>query len=192
MALTFEAQAPLPTALGNFNFYVFADDRKIEYIALTAGNPANGCLARIHSECATGDLFSSLRCDCGPQLNAALQKIDEAKQGVVIYMRGHEGRGIGLANKIKAYALQDKGMDTVAANLCLGFPADQRDYSVAVEILKYFGLSEVRLMTNNPEKLSALEDGGIKILERVPLWLAENPHNERYLATKVSILGHLK
>jgi len=150
---------------------------------------ASPLLVRIHSECLTGDAFSSLRCDCGPQLDAAMEKISQVGRGMLIYLR-QEGRGIGLVNKIKAYALQDQGQDTVEANLNLGFEADQRDFSVATEMLKTLGISKVRLMTNNPKKVAAITAGEIDVVERVPLKFGKNPHNKDYLSVKQNKLGH--
>jgi GTP cyclohydrolase II len=186
------SDAELPTLFGDFVAHVFRGDDGVEYIALVRGSPANGCLVRVHSECATGDLFGSQRCDCRAQLETSMRKIDAKGAGLLIYMRGHEGRGIGLANKLKAYRLQDAGADTVEANQRLGFPSDRRDYRAAAEILIYFGITEVCLMTNNPEKIEGLSKHGIKVLQRLPLWTAENPHNHRYLETKTKTMGHLK
>ena len=146
---------------------------------------------RVHSECATGDIMGSLRCDCRDQLELSLRKIEEAGEGLLIYIRDHEGRGIGLANKIKAYALQDQGMDTVDANIHLGFAPDERTYGVAICMLKHFGLKNIRLLTNNREKIDALTAAGINVIDQVPLWTATNPHNEKYLATKRERMGHI-
>lgn len=145
----------------------------------------------MHSECATGDILASLRCDCRDQLETALRIIVEAGEGLLIYMRGHEGRGIGLGNKIRAYALQDQGLDTVEANVQLGFPADGRSYAAAAAIMRHFGLHEVRLLTNNKDKVDALAAHGVKVLDRVPLWLTANPHNQGYLGTKREKMGHM-
>jgi 3,4-dihydroxy 2-butanone 4-phosphate synthase/GTP cyclohydrolase II len=147
-------------------------------------------LVRVHSECLTGDCFGSLRCDCGPQRDRALELIAEEGRGVLVYMR-QEGRGIGLLNKVRAYALQDAGADTVEANVQLGFDADQRDYGAAAQILRQLGISELRLLTNNPRKVAALSSFGLKVTERVPLRVGENPHNQHYLSTKTKKLGHL-
>jgi GTP cyclohydrolase II len=182
----------LPTRFGTFRLQAFADEKKGEHLALAAGNPANGCLVRLHSECATGDALGSLRCDCRDQLELALAKIAEEGQGLFIYLRGHEGRGIGLANKIKAYALQDKGLDTVEANVSLGFAADQRDYDAAIGILRHYNLSWIRLLTNNRQKIQAVERAGIEVAEHIPLWAASNPHNAGYLDTKKKRLGHME
>jgi 3,4-dihydroxy 2-butanone 4-phosphate synthase/GTP cyclohydrolase II len=183
----------MPTTFGPFMVHGFRDHMHGgEHVALTLGQlPADGAvLARIHSECLTGDVFGSLRCDCGPQRTAALQKIVDEQRGVFVYLR-QEGRGIGLLNKLKAYALQDSGLDTVEANLRLGFAPDLRDYAVGAQILRALGASRVRLMTNNPEKIAALERYGVSVPERVPLQVGENPHNGGYLATKAAKLCHL-
>jgi GTP cyclohydrolase II len=190
MTAELQASAPLPTQFGDFRVHVFTDAAGLEHIAMLKGAPVDGCLVRVHSECATGDIMGSLRCDCHDQLEKSLQLINASGAGLLIYMRGHEGRGIGLANKIKAYALQDAGLDTVDANLKLGFKADQRDFSAAIDILRHFGLKSIRLLTNNQHKVVALEAGGITVAEQVPLWMAVNPHNERYLATKRGKMGH--
>lgn len=162
-----------------------------EHVALAMGDVSSSepLLIRVHSECLTGDAFSSLRCDCGPQLEAAMKKIAEIGRGMVVYLR-QEGRGIGLVNKIKAYALQDQGQDTVEANLNLGFQADLRSFEVAAEILNSLGVSKVKLMTNNPRKVEELKKAHIDVVERVPLRYGRNPHNEEYLSTKHGKLGH--
>ncbi len=147
-------------------------------------------LVRVHSGCVTGDIFHSLRCDCYAQLQAALERIVKTPNGVLIYLPFHEGRGIGLFNKIRAYALQDKGLDTVDANIELGHPIDARDYDLAAEILQDLGFGEIRLMSNNPAKDEALEAAGIKVVERVPLVVSANPNNERYLETKRRRMSH--
>jgi len=185
------ALARLPTRSGAFAIQVFTDAEQREHMAVVKGDLQNGSLVRIHSECATGDILGSLRCDCRDQLELALQQIEKADSGLFIYLRGHEGRGIGLAGKIKAYALQDQGMDTVDANLQLGFAEDARDYAAAVAILRHYGLSRVKLLTNNRRKIEALEQAGIKVVEQIPLWTATNPHNENYIATKRQRLGHI-
>ena len=183
--------AHLPTRHGNFELRIFTDANSVEHMALVKGRPSDGCLVRLHSECATGDILGSLRCDCRDQLEAAMVRIDKEGSGLLIYIRGHEGRGIGLANKIRAYELQEKGLDTLDANLHLGLSPDARDYAVAVEILRQFGLKKVRLLTNNPNKIDALEQAGISVLEQIPLWTATNPHNEAYIATKRGKMGHI-
>lgn len=168
-------------------------DPHAEHMVCVLGDPlSNGApLVRIHSECATGDLLSSLRCDCGEQLQESLRLIAEEGEGVLVYLRSQEGRGIGLGQKIKAYALQDGGADTVDANLSQGLPADGRNYNTAAAILSDLGISSVRLLTNNLDKVSGLLEGGISLAERVPLQTAPNPENLRYLTTKRDRLGHL-
>jgi GTP cyclohydrolase II len=185
------AIAQLPTRFGTFALQVFTDQTGHEHMALAAGTLGAECLVRVHSECATGDILGSLRCDCREQLELALQAIAASGNGLLVYMRGHEGRGIGLANKIAAYALQEQGADTVAANLQLGFAADARNYDVAAAMLQHFGLRQIKLLTNNPRKLAALTAHGITISARVPLWVADNPHNAGYLRSKQSLLAHL-
>ncbi len=191
MSTKFQASAHLPTRFGDFTLHVFTDRDGTEHLAMAAGTLENGCLVRLHSECATGDIMGSLRCDCRDQLEMALRKIDEEGSGLLIYLRNHEGRGIGLANKIKAYALQEQGMDTVDANIHLGFPPDARDYAAAIAILGHFGLNRLRLLTNNREKIKALEEANITVVQNVPLWTASNPHNEKYLKTKRKKMGHI-
>ena len=183
--------AQLPTRYGNFDLRIFTDANGVEQMVLVKGTPADDCLVRLHSECATGDILGSLRCDCRDQLEESLRIINEEGSGILIYIRGHEGRGIGLANKIRAYALQEKGMDTMDANIHLGFAADERDYAVAITILKEFGLKKIRLLTNNRQKIDELEKGGITVSKHVSLWTATNPHNERYVATKRTRMGHI-
>ncbi|MDE1901761.1 MAG: GTP cyclohydrolase II [Alphaproteobacteria bacterium] len=183
--------AHLPTRFGDFVLRVFTGPDGAEHMALSAGTPANGCLVRVHSECATGDILGSLRCDCRDQLELSLSMIRDAGSGLFVYLRGHEGRGIGLANKIRAYALQDGGMDTVDANIHLGFAADARDYAMAAHIIKHYMLNEIRLLTNNRGKAMALEQAGIKVVQQVPLWAATNPHNAAYVATKRDKMGHV-
>ena len=190
MNVTLEASSDLPTRFGDFDLQIFKDEAGNEHMALTLGTPTKDCLVRIHSECATGDILGSWRCDCRDQLELSLQKIHEAGNGLLIYIRGHEGRGIGLANKIKAYALQDLGFDTVEANIKLGFAPDQREYGSATAILRYYGLNRVKLLTNNRLKVQALERAGIEVTEQVALWTATNPYNENYIDSKQKRMGH--
>ena len=186
-------QAKLPTKWGEFTLYALeknSDNKEHVGIGMGELSSINPLLVRVHSECLTGDAFSSLRCDCGPQLDAALEKIAKEGRGLVIYLR-QEGRGIGLINKIKAYALQDLGQDTVEANLNLGFEADQRKFDVAAELLSALGVDQIRLMTNNPMKVEALQAANIDIIERVSMKYGKNPHNEHYLSTKHGKMGHI-
>jgi 3,4-dihydroxy 2-butanone 4-phosphate synthase/GTP cyclohydrolase II len=188
------AEARLPTRHGPFSARVFRDVVEgREHIALVRGEVrgAESVLVRVHSECVTGDLFGSLRCDCGAQLDAALERVAREGRGVVVYMRGHEGRGVGLIAKLHAYRLQDEGRDTVEANVELGLPVDSRNYDVGAQILTQLGLTTIRLMSNNPAKFAALEGYALRIVERVPLWTTPNAENAGYLSTKRSKLGHL-
>lgn len=188
-----EAEADLPTEFGRFRIITFSNelDGK-EHLALVKGEVAGeeDVLVRVHSECLTGDTFLSRRCDCGPQLHEALRRIEAEGQGVLLYIR-QEGRGIGLLNKIRAYVLQDKGLDTVEANRRLGFREDLRDYGIGAQILKDLGLSTIRLLTNNPKKVVGLEGYGLRIVEQVPLQVEPNEHNYEYLRAKKEKLGHL-
>jgi GTP cyclohydrolase II len=191
--VTLEAQASLATRFGTFNIAVFTVAGAAgEIAALSRGTLDSEAvpLVRLHSECLTGDVLGSLRCDCGEQLEAALELIGSAPSGVLLYLP-QEGRGIGLANKIRAYALQDRGLDTVDANLALGLPIDHRDYAAAAHVLHSLGLRKVRLLTNNPLKTSALEQHGIEVVERVPLAMEPNAINHQYLRTKADRMGHL-
>jgi 3,4-dihydroxy 2-butanone 4-phosphate synthase/GTP cyclohydrolase II len=185
------ATTRMPTRWGAFVAHAYLSDvDDNEYLALVLGDVSVGpVLTRIHSSCVTGDLLGSLRCDCGDQLQLALQRISEAGSGVLLYIE-QEGRGIGLVNKMRAYALQDDGVDTVDANLRLGFPADARDYGIGAQILVDLGLRQLRLMTNNPLKRDGLDGFGLEIVERVPLPVDPNPHNARYMATKRDRMGH--
>jgi GTP cyclohydrolase II len=188
------ASSILPTKYGEFRIHVYQPvGETVEHVAMVKGEikGQERVLVRVHSECLTGDVLGSLRCDCGEQLDAALAKIAEAGMGVVVYLRGHEGRGIGLANKIKAYQLQDQGRDTVEANLDLGLPVDTRDYEVAARILEHLGVKSIQLMTNNPKKMKKLADYGLHITERVPVLTAHTSHNVGYLRTKQQKLGHM-
>jgi len=187
------AEAKLPTQFGNFRVIAYKSSTDAdEHLAMVMGDVATDepVLVRVHSQCLTGDVFHSLRCDCGEQIEMAMKRIAEEGRGVVLYMR-QEGRGIGIHNKIKAYALQDKGMDTVEANLSLGFKADPRDYGIGAQILADLGVRNMRLMTNNPKKMSGLESYGLNIVEQLPITTQPNPHNRRYLQTKQKKLGHL-
>ncbi|MDO4879301.1 MAG: GTP cyclohydrolase II [Neisseria sp.] len=190
--LKFAASCRLPTEWGVFTLHGFEDDNGQEHLALTMGDFSDGgpVLTRIHSECLTGDALSSLKCDCGPQLRAAMRAIRNEGRGVIVYLR-QEGRGIGLINKIRAYRLQDQGMDTVEANLALGLPVDARDFRAAQDILDYLDIKQIRLLTNNPEKIASLQQAGINVTERLPLHVGENTENEHYLHIKAEKLGHL-
>ena len=193
MALRFIESSKLPTRFGTFDIHGFEDPFKgKEHIAISMGDCSSDkpLLIRIHSECLTGDALGSLRCDCGEQLQQAMERIAEEGRGAILYLR-QEGRGIGLVNKIRAYNLQDQGVDTVEANERLGFGADMRDYSICASMLEHLGASEVKLMTNNPRKVNALKELGIQVVDRVPLQTQSNPHNAQYLSTKAGKLGHL-
>ncbi|WP_379129052.1 bifunctional 3,4-dihydroxy-2-butanone-4-phosphate synthase/GTP cyclohydrolase II [Paenibacillus sp. sgz500958] len=188
-----EVSVRIPTDFGVFQTIAYTnevDDK--EHVALVKGDISGDepVLVRVHSECLTGDVFHSHRCDCGPQFEAALRQIEEAGKGVLLYMR-QEGRGIGLINKLRAYKLQEQGLDTVDANLELGFPADLRDYGIGAQILKDLGVRQIRLMTNNPRKIKGLEGYGLEVVERVAIQMPENEDNSKYLHTKQSKLGHL-
>jgi 3,4-dihydroxy 2-butanone 4-phosphate synthase/GTP cyclohydrolase II len=183
----------MPTDYGNFNLHLYRSKLDGQHhLALVCGDVAGkpGVLVRVHSECLTGDVFGSRRCDCGPQLHQAMRQVAEAGRGVIVYMR-QEGRGIGLAPKIKAYKLQEQGYDTVEANQKLGFGMDLREYGLGAQILSDLGLRTIRLLTNNPRKVVGLEGYGLEIIEQVPIRVRPNPHNERYLETKREKLGHL-
>lgn len=210
MSYNFITRATLPTRHGEFDIHIFENADGQEHVMLTLSLPVvnqeanvsanaglndlpSDCpvpLIRIHSECLTGDAFSSLKCDCGPQLNTAMQAIQEAGCGAILYLR-QEGRGIGLTNKIRAYALQDQGHDTLDANLMLGLPADARVYDMCGPMLAHVGVDAVRLITNNPDKVAYLTEHGIDVVERVPLLVGVNDINAEYLATKRDRMGHL-
>ncbi|MWV49252.1 GTP cyclohydrolase II [Rathayibacter sp. VKM Ac-2803] len=190
--VSFEVETVVPTTHGPFRMRAYRDRQTgADHVAIVAGTVGAGrpTLVRVHSECLTGEAFGSLRCECGPQLDAALDTV-QRDGGVVVYLRGHEGRGIGLINKLRAYRLQDDGLDTLDANLALGLPADARDYGAAAGILEDLGISDVRLLTNNPEKVRQLTDRGITVSERVPLVVGVGAFNEGYLATKRDRMGH--
>jgi 3,4-dihydroxy 2-butanone 4-phosphate synthase/GTP cyclohydrolase II len=188
-----EAEVRLPTSFGEFTAYGYRSTVDgVEHVALVHGDLGDGddILVRVHSECLTGDIFQSQRCDCGPQLHASMQRITEEGRGVVVYLRGHEGRGIGLLSKLRAYELQERGADTLDANLELGLPADARDYAAGAQILKDLGVHGVRLMTNNPDKTAALLRHGLAITGREPMPVQAGEHNLRYLRTKRDRMGH--
>jgi 3,4-dihydroxy 2-butanone 4-phosphate synthase/GTP cyclohydrolase II len=192
--IRFEAEAKLPTIHGDFRVRGYYDTRTTaDHVAIIAGNPTgDDVLIRMHSECITGEAFGSLKCECGPQLDFALEQIaNDPKGGIVIYLRGQEGRGIGLLNKLKAYALQDTGLDTVDANLALGLPSENREYGAAVSILRDLGVNSVRLMTNNPAKSDFLNKAGIKVNSYVPIIVGEAAQNKQYLETKRARMGHI-
>lgn len=182
----------MPTKYGNFKLIAFNEKgTSNEHLALIKGEwrKDEPVLVRVHSSCFTGDILGSMRCDCGEQLHAAMQQVEKEGKGVILYMN-QEGRGIGLVNKLKAYKLQESGFDTVEANLHLGFPMDKRDYGIGAQILRYLGISKLRLLSNNPKKRAGLLGYGLEILEAVPIEVAPNPHNEKYLTTKRDKLGH--
>lgn len=192
MSIRHVASSLLPTPFGVFTMHGFEETESgKEHVALSLGQIDSGepVLARVHSECLTGDALFSLRCDCGFQLEAALSAVAKEGRGVVLYLR-QEGRGIGLLNKIRAYHLQDQGADTVEANERLGFGADMRNYFMCQPMFEHLGIQSVRLMTNNPRKVKALTDAGVTVAERVPLQVGRNPHNDGYLNTKATKLGH--
>lgn len=186
------AQTRLPTQFAEFTLVGFEDPKGKEHVAVVLGDITTEApvLARVHSECLTGDALFSQRCDCGPQLEAAMRKIAKEGRGIIVYLR-QEGRGIGLLNKIRAYAEQDKGLDTVEANEILGFVADAREYDIAAGMLAELGVQSISLMTNNPKKLEKLAECGVKVVERIPHITEGTPHNEYYLATKSKKFGHM-
>ena len=186
------AQASLPTRYGTFEMFVYDTPEHKEHVALTIGGIDDGrpVVVRVHSECLTGDVLGSSRCDCGEQLNDSLRFLQEQGRGILLYLR-QEGRGIGLTNKISAYALQEQGLDTVEANLALGLPEDMRNYRAAAEMLLDLGVWRARLLTNNPAKVEGLECYGVEVVERIPLSMSPNPSNLGYLRTKREKMGHL-
>ena len=188
----FISESELPTKFGDFTISAFEEPNGKDHLALTIGDvqQQDAVMCRVHSECLTGDALHSLRCDCGPQLQAALQMLADNKSGILLYLR-QEGRGIGLVNKIRAYALQDQGHDTVEANELLGFAPDLREYNICLDILQHFKISSVNLLTNNPKKVASMEAVGITVSERVPLRVGSNPLNEKYLKTKAKKSGHI-
>lgn len=189
--VSYEVCTNVPTRFGTFRVFAYRDRQTgADHLAIVAGHPlADGALVRVHSECLTGEAMGSLKCECGPQLDAALQQI-QVDGGMVVYLRGHEGRGIGLINKLRAYRLQEDGLDTLDANVALGLPPDAREYGAAAAIIRQQGLAHVRLLSNNPEKVSQLERHGIVVDELVPLVVGLDAHNEGYLATKRDRMGH--
>jgi 3,4-dihydroxy 2-butanone 4-phosphate synthase/GTP cyclohydrolase II len=189
--VSLRAEATVPTSHGEFRFLAYKDRiTGTDHLAIVSGELSDAPLVRVHSECLTGEAFHSLKCECGPQLDAALDAIEQ-DGGVVIYMRGHEGRGIGLINKLRAYSLQERGLDTVDANLALGLPADARDYAAAGGILADLGVERVRLLTNNTDKVNQLRELGLDVVEQVPLIVGVGPNNHQYLETKRDRMGHI-
>ena len=188
----FVSESALPTRFGEFTISAFEEANGKDHIALTIGDiqKEDAVMCRVRSECLTGDAMHSLRCDCGPQLQAALEMLAQNKSGILLYLR-QEGRGIGLVNKIRAYALQDQGHDTVEANELLGFPADLREYNICLDILQHFNITSVNLITNNPKKVEALEDVGITVVKRTSIHEGFNEKNKNYLDTKRDKMGHL-
>jgi 3,4-dihydroxy 2-butanone 4-phosphate synthase/GTP cyclohydrolase II len=188
------AEARIPTEWGDFTCYAYESILDgMQHVAFVRGSVQgeDDVLVRVHSECLTGDVFGSLRCDCGPQLSSAMKTIAQEGHGVVVYLRGHEGRGIGIGHKLRAYELQEQGHDTVDANVALGLPVDRREYGIGAQILVDLGVTTMRYMTNNPAKYGGLEGFGLEIVERVPLESVPNPENIRYLRTKQQRMGHL-
>lgn len=190
--VSFEVETNVPTRFGTFRIAAYRDRQTgAEHVAIIAGDAlADGALVRVHSECLTGEAFHSLKCECGPQLDAAMQQLQEAGGGMVVYLRGQEGRGIGLINKLRAYKLQEEGLDTLDANLALGLPADAREYGAAAAIIRQQGVQSIRLLSNNPLKREALERHGIEVAELVPLLVGVGQFNEHYLEAKRDRMGH--
>jgi len=187
-------EAKVPTDFGDFTCVAYRSTiDQVEHLAFVQGDVGDGnpVLVRVHSECLTGDVFSSRRCDCGPQLESAMSLVAKEGRGVVVYLRGHEGRGIGIGHKIRAYSLQDEGLDTVDANLQLGLPVDSREYGIGAQIIADLGVHQLRLMTNNPSKYGGLSGYGLTVVDRVPLNTVPTPENEAYLRTKRERMGHL-
>lgn len=190
--VSFEVETDVPTRFGTFRVAAYRDRQTgADHVAIIAGDQlADGALVRVHSECLTGEALHSLKCECGPQLDAALQEIQDAGSGMVVYLRGHEGRGIGLINKLRAYRLQEDGLDTLDANLALGLPADAREYGAAAGIIRQQGVQSIRLLSNNPLKQQELEKHGIEVTELVPLLVGVGAFNEQYLQAKRDRMGH--
>ncbi|MBO1770638.1 GTP cyclohydrolase II [Agrococcus sp. TF02-05] len=189
--VSFEVETNVPTRWGTFRMAAYRDRQTgADHVAIIAGQLSDGALVRVHSECLTGEALHSLKCECGPQLDAAMQQVQESGNGMVVYLRGQEGRGIGLINKLKAYRLQEDGLDTLDANLALGLPADAREYGAAAAILKQQGLESIRLLSNNPLKQAELEKHGVEVSELVPLLVGVGTFNEQYLQAKRDRMGH--